>query len=686
MAKRDHTQSQAYQQAQAEIEAAPLIMPAPAPYADIPTPHGWAINRAGVFEVKSGKEGEPDKLEAVSGCIWVIGLTTGTAGDWGRLLAFIDHDGKTKELAIPAARLHEDPAILARELANAGLRIIPSKERRLVAYLASHTTEARIQSAPRLGWMDRTDGGLAFVFPNSVLSARGDDRVVYQPERYSPTVGTVRPSGTLRDWQGHIANAVAGNDLLLFALCAGLTPPWLKLADSDSFIVHLHGTTSRGKTALAQVAASVWGCAVDPAESAALSFIKRWNTTGNGLEGLAEAHSDLVLCLDELGASTNKDPSALIYQLAGGQGKNALNQNREIKAPRAWRTVGISTGEMSLEAVLSSNGKPVKGGLLHRALDIEVTDIAGHLPEDQRAAFVTQLKRDCAKFYGTAGDALIKAIIAQYPSLNDARTAAREAVDTLTQQLTQPHHAPEQARALRRFALIAWAGTFAARHGVLPINPALIRQAVARIAEQWGSTTTGTDTDRIIEAVRAFILKHGARFQPLLGDGHEVQNRAGFRDHGNDRWLFTREALQEAAQGHDVKTITTALKNGGHLFTNENRTDTKVSTPAGRMRMYCVKGGLFDDEPSGQPLNSMGQVGQVGQSAPECGLEAAPSGENTLGHLGQPAKSAPVPQATKYIGAGANPHQSRPNPIAPSAPVKNSVSHKKSEIISGANL
>ena len=202
-------------------------------------PQGWELSAAGVFEVKPGKEGEPDKQDPVCGVLYVTGLTTGAAGDWGYMLVFHDHDDRAKPLAIPAARLHVDPAILASELATAGLRIIPGKERRLVAYLASFTPTNRIQSAPRLGWMERTDGGLAFIFPDRVLSAAGNEAVVYQPERYSPTIGTVHQSGTLESWQEHIGRAIADSDVLLFVACVGLSSPCLKLADSDSFIVHL---------------------------------------------------------------------------------------------------------------------------------------------------------------------------------------------------------------------------------------------------------------------------------------------------------------------------------------------------------------------------------------------------------------------------------------------------------------
>ena len=652
------------------------------PWHGVEIPFGFELSLSGVSDVRPGKQGEPDKLEPIAGCVWLVGLTTGTAGDWGRLLRFQDHDDRVKELAIPAARLHEDPAILARELATLGLRIIPGKERRLVAYLASFDPQERIQSAPRLGWMDRTDGGLAFVFPDRVLSAAGNEQVVYQPERYSPTATTVHAAGSLEDWQANIAAKVAGSDVLLFALCAGFAPPWLRLADSDSFILHFWGTTSRGKTTIAQIAASVWGCAVDPAESAALSMIKRWNATSNGIEGLAEAHSDLVLCLDELGAGNTKDHAPLIYQLAGGQGKTAMSSDRSLKAPRAWRTVAISTGELSLEAKLSDGGKPPKGGLLHRALDIEVADIADHLPEGERRAFVEGLKRSCATCYGTAGVAMLQAMMQEFPSLQAAKAAAVGSINAALDKLRQPHHAPEQVRALRRLAMIAWAGIHAARHGVLPIAPARIWQAVANIAERWGSSTTGTDQDRILEAVRAFILKHGGRFQSVNGGGYDVPNRAGFRDASNGRWMFSPAALIEAAPGNDVVTIARAIQQAGHLFTSDTNLNAKVQTPLGRGRWYVVKDSIFDDS-TGQPSKPLGQLGQIGQTAPQCGLEPALNAQTPLGQLGQQhqaaADSALVPYLQKTARADGNLHSDSPRPSALPALDKNSTTQDETD-------
>jgi hypothetical protein len=242
---------------------------------------------------------------------------------------------------------------------------------------------------------------------------------------------------------------------------------------------------------------------------------------------------------------------------------------------------------------------------------------------------VQNIKRACATHYGTAGAALLSAIMAEYPDTPAAREAASQSIAAAVTRLQQPHHAPEQVRALRRFALIGWAGEFAARHDVLPVTPARVLEAVQAIAKRWGSTSTGTDADRIIEAVRGFIIKHGVRFQ---NSGIDVPNRAGFVDPEKGYWQFTKEALIEAAPGNDVSTIARAIQAAGYLHTNDKNLNVKVQTPAGRMRMYCVLDGLLSGDSDEEDQNTLGQLGQ---SAPEIGLQPALHSKTPLGQLGQ---------------------------------------------------
>jgi uncharacterized protein (DUF927 family) len=565
-------------------------------------PDGWKLTGKMVFEVKA-KEGDPDEFVPICGPLWVVGRSTGAHREWGLVVEFQDHDKARHRFALPSSRLHEDAGILARELATMGLRVVPGKEKRLLAYLDAWSSDKRIPSAKRLGWQDHADGSLVYVMPDRVIgSSGGSSEIVYQPERHSPTTKTVHGSGDLESWVSLVAAPAAKHKAMLFSLAAGFSPAFLAFAEaSDSFIVHHWGNTSRGKTTLAQIAASPWGCAADPNDAPSLSFIRRWNLTGNGLEGLAEAHSDLPLVLDELGASTANDIRPMVYSIAGGQGKTAMNSARELKEPRAWRTIGISTGEGSLHARMSESGA-VKGGLVHRALDIEVHDIAAETPREQRGSVVESIKSACARHYGTAGRVLVETIAREYGTASAARAHLKQAVASIMPDISIPGLPTEVDRALKRFALICAAGEFSARHGLIPCEPSDVRAAVKSVARAWLEANADTDDLRIVASVRAFIHRHAARFQSVNDTGRIVPDRVGFVDYAAGEWMLFPAGMQEAAPGNDLVTIARALKAAGHLRTDkEERLTARVSVEGTRPRLYVVTRSLMSDEdPAGE--------------------------------------------------------------------------------------
>ena len=633
-----------------EIEAAVISCGIPTKSA----PNGWKLTSHMVFEEKE-KESGADFLP-VCGPLWVIGRTNGTHGEWGLVLAFHDHDGCKKSLAIPATRLHEDACILARELATIGLHIIPGKEKRLLAYLSSWEINNRILSARRLGWMENKNGELSFVWPNSVMARNGNKEVVFQPDRYSPTVKTVHASGDLSDWQRNIAAPVCKHPPMLFALCAGLTPAYLAFAEAtDSFIVHFWGKTSRGKTTLGQIAASPWGCAADPNDAPSLTFVRRWNLTGNGLEGLAEAHSDLPLVLDELGSATVGDIRPLIYQVSGGQGKTALNSAREMREPRVWRTIVISTGELSLHARMSDpdgdglKTRMVKGGLTHRALDVELTDIATGVPKQDRESVVSGIKVSCARYYGTAGPELIRLMVNRFGTVAEVRAYVRDRMVALVPILTHEALPVETARAVRRFALIAVVGEFAAQTGLIPATTKDVLDAVREVVVAWLGVSGETDDVRIVTSVRSFILRHESRFQSVASDD-VVNNRVGFVDRTRGHWMLTTDGLVEAAPGNDLITIARAIKRAGYLYTDSVKDLTcKVSINGGsRPRLYVVKKDIIEDEKVGQPSKPVGQVGNLGKAHATHDSQPARPTDQVLGQVGQtPDQHTPQDTNTK---------------------------------------
>ncbi|MBK1656571.1 hypothetical protein CKO29_18145 [Allochromatium vinosum] len=457
-----------------------------------------------------------------------------------------------------------------------------------------------------------------------------------------------------------------------------------------------------------------------------MAFIRRWNLTGNGLEGLAEAHSDLPLVLDELGAATVGDIRPLIYQLAGGQGKTAMNSAREMREPRTWRTIAISTGEMSLHARMANpddDGKrprAIKGGLTHRALDVEVSDIAAAAPIEQREALVSGIKATCARHYGTAGPEFVQRLALRFATMAEARAHVRARVESVLLELAPAGLPTETRRALRRFALIAVAGELASDLDILPVSPGEIRHAARSLALAWLGTAAETDEERIIASVRAFILAHESRFQrigepdddePIIPYDRQsrvrrsddpVRDRVGFVDRVGGLWYLTDAGLSEAAPGHDRTAIARVLKHAGYLHTNEpGKLKARASVEGLRPWLYAVKADILSADDS-DLHKGVGQAGQAGHHQQPRGLEPVPVTETAPGQPGQltgtdsPIGSVqtggvpvggvpPVPVGTRAPGQAQTQQPRGLVPAVPPVPPKNGVTGKNPPGEAGAS-
>ncbi|MFA9459908.1 DUF927 domain-containing protein [Thiohalorhabdus methylotrophus] len=569
------------------------------PWREAETPPGWRISASGVHRVDD--DGNEDWVALAP--VWVAALTRNPhGGGWGGVVRWLDRDHNPQERAIPYSRFHEQGNTLAQELADDGLAVIPGKERKLAQFLGSCAPTARVRSVERLGWLDDSGGALAYVQPHRVITAGGDEEVVYQPERYSPTARTIHAAGTLDEWRAHVATPCHGNPSLIFAICAGLAAPLLRAAELESGGFHLYGTTTSGKTTWLQVAASVFGCGADPAQNPDTAFIRRWNATGNAVEGLAAAHNDAPLCLDEIGTCSARDFGALVYNVAGGQGRAAMSQNRNLKAPRSWRTLLLSTGELSTAAKIAEGGKKAKGGQLVRIADLALDPVLADTHGEPVADFGDALKRACGRYYGTAGPALVEYLVGQSDDAFDLRNTVSTLLDRAAHRLTPDHLPAEQRRVLRRYGLVLVAGWLARRAGLVPFVDEEVEQAVRVVVDKWlASAETQSEAERGVEAIQAFILRHGARFQAKSG-GPEVRERVGYHDEGNALYLFTPEGFREACGGHDSKTVANELDRRGLLYKNDASRHRSLHSVGGkRPRFYAVREQILNDDSQPEP-------------------------------------------------------------------------------------
>lgn len=570
---------------------------------DFPPVAGYRITSAGVVLVPDNPD-KPEVLITHRPCGVVAHCRDGARVNWGAFLCWMDRDGGIHKNAVPLGRFHEQGGALPMELANAGLPIVPGMEKKLLQYFANCHPVTRHRAATMLGWQD---GLSAFVLPKETLGeTSGHELVVYQPDRYSPSADSVRTVGSLDGWQLSIAKVCQGNPVLAFAVSAAFAAPLFDVVGLEGGGFHLFGVTSHGKTTWLQLAASVWGDGADPAEGRRSAYVKKWNLTKNATEGLAEAHNDLILCLDEVGEADVRDFGRMIYQLAGGQGKARMESSTVLKPPKVWRTLVLSTGELPASEAVEQEGRIMRGGQAARMIDLPARDpqtgegivLELHGAESP-AAFVDALKRACREHCGWAGPEFVRRILTE--GRETLRPKLRTRLDDLVATLSPRGAAAEVVRVVKRLALVALAGELALEWGLVPWEKAVPLQAARTMVERFIQNRGGVggQAEQAVHKVRAFMLLHArSRFADLNHDGQSTINLAGYRDPQEKVFYFTAKGFQEACAGHAARDVARYLKEKGLLETPDEGHLTQRIHPktSGRVRVYAVSTALLDDE------------------------------------------------------------------------------------------
>lgn len=559
-----------------------------------PVVEGFEIATDGVFMLNSrGTE------KLAHRPVWVEALTEGELGDDGLLIGFIDRRFRTRRMPIPRSLLHEQGGALSREFAGYGMSCVPGKEKWLCRFLAAQedVTTKRIQSTRRLGWFVTEADERVFVLPGAVIGQTQSEIVYHSdiPESYSRTLG---PHGELAEWIEQVAKPCLGNPLLMFGAMAALAGPLLELVGEQCGGFHVYGTTSGGKTTVGQVAASVWGNGADPSWNAARSSIRTWDSTINAMEGIAELHSHQVLVMDEIGRSELPNIGTAVYKLGSGVGKERATISGGLRPPRTWCTMILSNGEMSLQQIIqrrSPGGEAPKGGQLVRMVSIPVdgeqgqrvivADAHGLDPKE----FVERLKGACGRFYGTAGPVFAAYLIAQMQVLGGSVLAGqlkdevKQIEEWLAKQLVQQLPAdrrelpPESRRILRRFALVATAGTRASIEMgadgamLLPWSLADACDAVLDAARRWIGDVAEkpSEMDRAIAHLRDQLIAQSARFSSITVKNPHQKDLLGYQV--SDFWLLTDAGLEEMCGPHDPRGVVLWLRRHDLLWPQDEK-------------------------------------------------------------------------------------------------------------------
>ncbi len=551
-------------------------------------------------EAKRGKGDNKETVEEwVCGAFEVIGEARDPSGhEWSKVLRWRDGDGREHVRNIAASVVQGDAAALAASLAGDGLRINRSHQRELASYLCGVAVKKRVTMVTRTGWHVIGSDDV-FVLPHETIGPRGAETVILDAAAIGPYVAM----GSLEKWQAGVAALAADHALPVLAISAALAGPLLHLAGQEGGGLNFYGPSSKGKSTLLQIAASVWGRGGSP------GYVRAWRATANGLEGAAASASDTALILDELGVVEAREAAAAIYGLANGSGKARSARDGSLREPKTWRVLVLSSGEIPIAAKLSEDrGRRARAGQLVRLLDIPIDrgfgcgafDHAG--PDGDAGALAKAFKFASTTAYGTAGPAFIHALIDDGVDGD----AIRAMVADFVAAEVPPGADGQVDRAAQRFGLIMAAGELATALGLTPWKEGAARQAAAWALSQWIAGRGGSEPAEVQQAiatVRLVIQQHGeSRFEVIGGDGdgdaRPVINRLGWRtgDGADREWLSPSEIWKsEICAGLDPKFVAKVLGERGMLQQAGDGWQPPRRIAGRVVRVYAVLATIFEE-------------------------------------------------------------------------------------------
>lgn len=551
--------------------------------------------------VGRGKEATIETLW-ISAPFEVLGACRDPHGKaWGKLLRFNDGDYHVHVMHITEAALQGEPASLCATLADAGLQINRSRQKDLAEYLSGVRIDARVMIVNRTGW-HQIGCDHVFVLPGETIAGDMSERIVLDASAHGP----YEAQGSLEDWKNGVGALSADHVLLTFMVSAALAGPLAHIVGAEGGGVHVFGPSSIGKSSLLCAAASVWGRG-----SSEGGYMRSWRATANGLEGAAASATDTCLVLDELGVGEARDVASSVYQLANGVGKARAGRSGELRKPKAWRVLLISSGELPVDAKIDEDrGGKSRAGHLVRLLDIPadrergfgVFDSAGSFPDASKLA--DAIKENATSSYGTAGPAFIKILAKSGHEMTACKVksfVARFIANGV------PVGASEQInRAAKKFGLIAAAGEIASFAGITPWAKGDAEKAAVSAFEAWLEKRGGAaphEERQAIERVRLMIVQHGdSRFEMLSDvEGNigidKVHNRLGWRKgEGDEReWWITSEVWKESiCEGLNPGYVAKTLAAKGMLRRQDAKNLTTVQKINGsNVRVYAVTAALL---------------------------------------------------------------------------------------------
>lgn len=451
------------------------------------------------------------------------------------IVEMVDKDGRKKRVIFPAAELTKATTI--DTLLNRGLRIDVrisqngGPVRLIQDYLIQYPQAKRTRAIHDFGWR----GEKAFIVPGKPVQIFGTSNDNLEMEFVGDEGDGPRYSqkGTLKDWKDKVASPAVKSSRMALAICVAFAVPLMRLTEQKTSGIHLFGPSSRGKSTALRASCSVW------AKGAADGEMSSWRSTDNGLEAVAAAHNDLPLIIDEIGQANSKhfDIQEVLYMMGNENGKNRMAINARARAKLNWRTIFLSSGEISLEEFAQEQARENRRLARELAKGVRVRmasipAVAYENQEDPRGVFdyvedgenTGELSRAIEKAsevesYGTAGPAFVKCLIQKIEK--DGRKAVEGAITQKVEEFCRDVLKDEKDgqvdRVAKLFGLVSTAGELAIEFDVLPWEPGRAHAFALDCYRSWraGFEDPSQEGRRLVEDFDEKIRSNGRHFKQI---------------------------------------------------------------------------------------------------------------------------------------------------------------------------
>ncbi|OGR36000.1 MAG: hypothetical protein A2051_12805 [Desulfovibrionales bacterium GWA2_65_9] len=563
----------------------------------------FVSNSEGVLYREFERNSDESRLVWFSSPLDVIAQTRDANGEWGLYLAVQNPLGETLQWVMPMSMMAGTGSAYREALLRMGLKLGVNGSKRLYEYLMTARPERFLRCMHSTGWH-----GPKFVLPDSSYGPENGEEIIHQ----GPTSETpFRVKGALGEWQDEIGRLGEGNSRLALALSSAFLGPLLQPFGQESGGFHFTGNSSVGKSTLLMAAGSVCGGG-GPA-----GFVRSWRTTDNSLEAIAPMHNDALLCLDELGQVAPSAAANIAYMLANGQGKGRARKDGSSRPMHFWRTVFLSTGELTFEQKVRED----KNQRFMAGQSVRIVDILADAGKGMGAfetlhgfidgkAFSEHLNRVSVVCYGAPFRRYLELLTAD---LANFVVRARTWLQRFESEACPQHADGQVKRVAKRFGLAAAAGELAVEMGILPWRSGSALWACTVCFWDWVASRGGFGSAEAYAAlarVRDFLAIHGASRFETWGkeDGERIANRAGYRRNEGENVLYLVYPgvfKSELCNGGDHKIIARHLLERGHLVPGKNQDFAKVhklSRERTTARFYTIKASILADNLEDSPF------------------------------------------------------------------------------------